>query len=58
MKRKPVLVLCLKGNDYKRYVGKNNTNHIITDAPLVKYWVEQFRINPQSLSDSAPVTAA
>jgi hypothetical protein len=42
------LVLISEGNDYKRYVGSEMTNHIISDERLLTLQeIEQFRADPK-----------
>lgn len=44
----PLVVRQMKGNEisYKRYVGKNLTNHFFADMELSASDVEEFRIDP------------
>lgn len=49
----------IKDLNYKRYVEKSMTNHIVADSALLPEQVEMFRINPLAfltLSESEPST--
>ena len=44
------LVLISKANDYKRYVGREMTNHVISeDRPLTAQEIEMLRVNPKDI---------
>lgn len=46
MKKQPVFVLIKPGNNYLRSVGMVLTNHVVSEMPLDKSEIEQFRIDP------------
>lgn len=51
-RRSPVVVLINNETcSYKRYVGRNVTDQIKAEQPLSRWWVEQFRVDPESLYD-------
>ena len=44
------LVLISKAHDYKRYVGREMTNHVISeDRPLTAQEIEMLRVEPKSI---------
>lgn len=44
------LILIEKGNSYKRFVGREMTNHVVSeDRPLTLPELEQFRLDPRGL---------
>jgi len=44
------LVLISKANDYKRYVGREMTNHVISeDRSLTAQEIEMLRVNPKDI---------
>lgn len=44
------LVVISKDNNYRRFVGREMTNHIISeDRPLTASEVETFRVDPKQL---------
>ena len=40
------IFVLVKGLDYKRYIEKSMTNHIIADSALSPEHIEIFRTNP------------
>jgi len=44
-KRTPLVVID-NDNNYRRYVGKTETNHVISDRALLRTEVELFRKHP------------
>lgn len=51
-RRSPVVVLINNETcSYKRYVGKSMTDQIKAEQPLSRWWIEQFRVDPESLYD-------
>ena len=47
--RPPLVVIDVKHNRYQRFVGKNRTDHVMTDTPLDRASIEQFRMDPNSM---------
>ena len=47
----PLVLIDTKTNHYKRYVGHECTDHMISDTALDADVVEQFRTAPESVYD-------
>ena len=48
-KQKETILVVLEGKEYKRFVGREKTNHIRVDGrPLAGEEVEHFRRNPST----------
>lgn len=45
----PLVVIDVKSNMYKRFVGKQRTDHVKAEYPMSMSMLEQFRTNPDSL---------
>ena len=44
------IILISKPNDYKRYVGREMTNHVISeDRSLTAQEIEMLRVNPKDI---------
>lgn len=62
-KQKTPLVLCENKNNevsYKRFVGKNMTNHFFSDRELFASEVDEFRLFPLEfigIDDNGPMLA-
>lgn len=62
-KQKTPLVLCENRDNevsYKRFVGKNITNHFFSDRELFASEVEEFRLDPlgfMGVDDNGPMLA-
>lgn len=59
--KKPIVLIQKSDKEYsyRRFIGKNMTNHIISDRMLFKHEVEMLRVNPSLLlGDNSPEPSA
>jgi hypothetical protein len=59
--KKPLILIQKQNKEYSycRFIGKQVTNHVVSDRELFQYEVELFRVNPAWLlgDDESPSAA-
>jgi hypothetical protein len=55
--KSPTLVLVTHVNRYRRFVGRTQTHHVISDRLLTPAEVEDFRTNPEGMMPPEPEVA-
>jgi len=56
MSKKVPLILVTDLNNYRRYVGKKITDHVISERILTSKEVEQFRTSPKIFKGESDIT--
>ncbi len=53
------LIVVTSGNNYRRYVGKSVTDHVVSESPLTGAEVELFRKEPKFFKneEESPIVA-
>jgi len=55
--KSPTLLLITPVNRYRRFVGRTQTHHVVSDRPLTPAEVEDFRTSPDAMMPPEPEVA-